>query len=91
LEPPPRAGVEEVKCQGCGKLLRCRPALGAEQYAQALVLRWAAAELAKQIKTPRGRKFRGDWQELRDLGLGDAVDLLLKWSQTIHKRPPVHE
>jgi hypothetical protein len=86
--------MEVVYCQYCGKLLRRRPTLTAEQRAQALALRWAAAQLERDrdvVMTSRRRKARGDPAELHAMGKLAAADQLYEWARTIHKRPPLTE
>src|SRR6266699_2844958 len=82
--------MESVRCQRCGKLLRHRRALTAEQRAQALALRWAAAELERDrdvLTVLRRRKPRGEPGELHAMGKLAAADQLRDWARTIHKRP----
>jgi hypothetical protein len=92
--PVVREGMEVVRCQHCGKLLRRRRALTREQRAQALALRWAAAEFEKDrevVMTSRRRKLRGDPAELHAMGKLAAAEQLYEWARTIHKRPPLTE
>jgi hypothetical protein len=86
-------GIEVVRCQHCGKLLRRRRALTREQRAQALALRWAAAEIERdrEVMTSRRRKPRGDPAELHAMGKLAAAEQLYEWARTIHKRPPISE
>jgi uncharacterized C2H2 Zn-finger protein len=87
-------GIEVVRCERCGKLLRRRPALTAEQRAQALALRWAAHQLEDDPNVrmiARRRKSRGEPEELYVRGKLAAVDKLREWARTIHKRPPIGE
>ncbi len=87
-------GIEVVRCSGCGRLLRRRPALTVEQRAQALVLRWAAAQLEQNPnvrRMQRRRKLRGDPDEHWAMGMARAAEELRQWARTIHKRPPIAE
>lgn len=87
-------GVEVVHCGRCGKLLRRRRALTAEQRAQSLALRWAAAQLESDpgvLMVSRRRKSRGGPDELQAMGKLVAADQLRQWARTIHKRPPLRE
>jgi hypothetical protein len=87
-------GTEIVRCGRCGKLLRHRRALTREQRAQALALRWAAAEIERDrdvVITSRRRKARGDPAELHAMGKLAVADQLYEWARTIHKRPPLTE
>jgi hypothetical protein len=86
--------MEVVRCKHCGKLLRRRSALPAEQRAQALALRWAAVQLQQDrdvVMTSRRRKLRGDPAELHAMGKLAAAEQLYEWARTIHKRPPLTE
>jgi hypothetical protein len=78
-------GTERVECVNCRKVLRLRPALSAEQRAQARALRWAAAQIESSLTTTRRRKPRGGTDEIYEEGLASAVDQLLAWSRVIHK------
>lgn len=83
-----------VRCEGCGKLLRRRPALTPELRAQALALRWAAAQLESDPAVEvvrRRRKSRGDPDELYSMGKLAAANKLREWARTIHKRPAINE
>jgi hypothetical protein len=89
-----REGTEIVRCGRCGKLLRHRRALTREQRAQALALRWAAAEIERDrdvVMTSRRRKLLGDPAELRAMGKLAAAEQLYVWARTIHKRPLLTE
>jgi hypothetical protein len=86
--------VEEVRCDGCGKLLRRRPRLSEVERAQALAWRWAAAELAKDPSIrlyERRRKLRGDSTEGYGMAMLRAAEMLLGWARTVHKRSPIRE
>jgi Zn ribbon nucleic-acid-binding protein len=78
-------GIERVECMNCGKLLRNRPALSAEERAQARALRWAAAQIESSFTTRHRRKPRGGSDEMYEQGLAKAVDQLLAWARVIHK------
>lgn len=80
-------GIERVECLNCRKVLRLRPALNAEQRAQARALRWAAAQIQSSLTTTRRRKRRGGSDEIFEEGLSKAVDQLIQWSHLIHKLP----
>jgi hypothetical protein len=86
--------VEEVRCHGCGKLLRRRPRLSEAERAQALAWRWAAAHFARDPsidRAERRRKLRGDSDEGYAMAMRRAAEMLLAWARTVHKRPPVRE
>jgi hypothetical protein len=86
--------TEEVRCGGCGKLLRRRPRLTDTQRAQALAWRWAAAQFAQDssIRAYEGRrKLRGDSTEGYGMAMLRAAELLLGWARTVHKRTPIRE
>jgi hypothetical protein len=68
-------------------VLRLRPALSAEQRAQARALRWAAAQIELSLTTTHRRKARGGTDEAVDAALVRVVDQLLAWSRLIHKLP----
>jgi hypothetical protein len=68
----------------CGKVLRLRPALSAEQRAQARALRWAAAQIEMSLTTTHRRKPRGGIDEAVDAALVRVADQLLSWSRLIH-------
>ncbi len=78
-------GIEQVECMNCGKLLRKRSALSAEERAQAKALRWAAAQIEASLTTRHRRKRRGGPDEMYEEGLAKAVDQLLGWARVIHK------
>jgi Zn ribbon nucleic-acid-binding protein len=80
-------GTEQVQCVNCGKLLRHRTALSAEQRAQARALRWAAAQIQSTLSTTRRRKPRGGSDEIYEEGQAKAADQLIAWSRVIHKLP----
>jgi hypothetical protein len=80
-------GLERVTCVSCGKVLRLRPALSAEQRAQARALRWAAAQIESSLTTTHRRKPRGGPDEAVDAALVRVADQLLAWSRLIHKLP----
>ena len=85
----PIVGVETVRCSRCGKLLRHRAALTAEQRAQAKILRIAARVLEQEWAsglTVRAR-VRREWRDSYHGGVLQSADLLYQWSRTIHKRP----
>jgi hypothetical protein len=84
---PVFAGVEEVRCEGCGKVLRRRPALADEQRAQAQTLRWAAHQVETSLTTIHRRKPRGDSLDLVEEGMARVVDQLRRWSRLIDKVP----
>lgn len=88
---PVYAGIEEVHCEGCGKVLRRRPALTGEQRAQAQILRWAAHEVETSMTTIRRRKPRGDSLDLVEEGMARVVDQLRGWSRLIHKVPKLRD
>ena len=88
---PVHAGIEEVRCEACGKVLRRRPALTAEQRAQADILRWAAGQVEATMTTIHRRKPRGDSLELVEEGMARVVDQLRGWSRLIHKVPNLIE
>lgn len=88
---PVYAGIEEVACEGCGKLLRRRQALNPEQQAQAQILRWAAQQIEATMTTRHRRKPRGGSDEVFEQGMTRAVDQLLRWSRLIHKLPRLRE
>jgi hypothetical protein len=86
--------TEEVRCGGCGKLLRRRPQLTDMQRAQALAWRWAAAQFAQDSSIryyQRHRKLRGDSTEGYGMAMLRASEMLLAWARTVHRRPPLHE
>jgi len=87
--------METVRCDRCGKLLRHRRALTAEQRAQALALRWAAAELERDrdvlIAHRRRKSRRATSVELHAMGKLVAADQMYEWARIIHKRPPLTE
>ena len=80
-------GLERVACVNCGKVLRLRTALTAEQRAQARALRWAAAQIQSSLTTTHRRTPRGGTDEIFEEGLTKAVDQLLAWSRIVHKLP----
>jgi hypothetical protein len=88
---PTLDGTETVLCRNCGKLLRRRPALSAEQRAQAHVLRWAATQIEASMTTRHRRKPRGDTDEIFENGMARVVEQLLSWSRLVHKLPPIQE
>lgn len=88
---PTVEGVETVFCRNCGKLLRRRSALTAEQRAQAQVLRWAARQIEASMTTRHRRKRRGGTDEMFEDGMARVVDQLLAWSRVVHRLPPIQE
>jgi hypothetical protein len=88
---PVYAGIEQVSCEACGKLLRRRPALDPEQRAQALILRWAVQQMEATMTTRHRRKPRGGADEIFEQGMARVLNQLLSWSRSIHKVPPLRE
>lgn len=88
---PVYAGIEEVRCEICGNLLRRRPALDLEQRAQALTLRWAVQQIEATMTTRHRRKPRGGSDEVFEQGIVRVLDQLLNWSRLIHKVPRLRE
>lgn len=78
-------------CEGCGKLLRHRPALSPEKRAQALILRWAVQQIEATMTTRHRRKPRGGADEVFEQGMARVLDQLLGWSRLIHKIPRLRE
>ena len=92
---PPRIteGVETVRCEQCGRLLRHRPALTPEQRAEAKILRVAARELENEWGNGlhARRRIGWPWQDSYSYGILLAAKLLRQWARTVHKRPPQPE
>ncbi len=88
---PVYAGIEEVVCESCGKLLRRRPALDPQQRAQAQILRWAVQQIEATMATRHRRKPRGGSDEIFEQGMARVLDQLVGWSRLIHKVPRLRE